>query len=226
MANNDNVEGEIENSNEEFMAVAERNFKQCTRPPKDHFKKILEAACPHHLYPVKYKLRDCTMMKRFLSSAGTPLGGDKPARGPRGGGYDPEPGTLCGQPGLGPLLVMTGTQTIVGQAKYCLHSMQSPVMLGNSGNKPNEMAMKSKSQNILHQNKTKTHTKCYCRADTGDGDVDNRRLLVPNPRGHGRSHRPPSRAPGSHPTTPRMSLAVHGSRGIPEIGGIPRFSRM
>jgi hypothetical protein len=65
----------IENSNKVFVVVAKHDFKRCTRPPKDHFEKILKAACPHHLYPVKHKLRDCTMMKRFMSSVGTPPGG-------------------------------------------------------------------------------------------------------------------------------------------------------
>jgi hypothetical protein len=77
---------EIENSDEEFIGAAERNFEWRTRPPKDHFDKILEAPCPHHPYPSKHKLRDCTMMRRFMSLAGTPTGGDELARNPRGGG--------------------------------------------------------------------------------------------------------------------------------------------
>jgi hypothetical protein len=83
-ANNGNVREEIENSNEEFMAAAKRDFKRCTRPPKDHYEKILEVACPHHPYPVKHKLRDYTMMKRFMSSAGTAANADELARDPRG----------------------------------------------------------------------------------------------------------------------------------------------
>jgi hypothetical protein len=51
---------EIENSNEEFMVAVERDFKQCTRPTKEHFEKILGATCPHHPYLVKHKLSDCT----------------------------------------------------------------------------------------------------------------------------------------------------------------------
>jgi hypothetical protein len=70
VTNNGNVE--VEDSNEECVVIAEHDFKRCTRPPKDHFEKILEAACPHHPYPVKHKLRDCTMMKKFMSS-GAPL---------------------------------------------------------------------------------------------------------------------------------------------------------
>jgi hypothetical protein len=46
---------------------------------------ILEAVCPHHPYPVKHKLMDCTMMKRFMTS-GAPPSGDEPARDPGGRG--------------------------------------------------------------------------------------------------------------------------------------------
>jgi hypothetical protein len=86
MANNGNIRKEIENSDEEFMAVVERDFRWRTRKPKDHLEKILEASYPHHLYPVKHKLKDCMMMKRFMSSTGTPPGIDESARDPRGGG--------------------------------------------------------------------------------------------------------------------------------------------
>jgi hypothetical protein len=83
--NNRNIGEEIENSDEEFIAAVKHDFKRRTRPPKDHFEKILAATYPHHLYPVKHKLRDCTMMWRFKSSAGTPPGGDELARDRRGG---------------------------------------------------------------------------------------------------------------------------------------------
>jgi hypothetical protein len=65
--NNGNAGKEIENSDEEFIVAAERDFKRRTRPPKDHFEKILEATCPHHPYPVKHKLMYCTTMRRFIS---------------------------------------------------------------------------------------------------------------------------------------------------------------
>jgi hypothetical protein len=96
--NNGNVEKEIENSDEEFIAAAERDFKRCTIPPKDHFERIIAAAYPHHQYPVKHKLRDCTMMRRLKSSASTPSRSDKLARDPRGGGTvlgDPEVATIA-----------------------------------------------------------------------------------------------------------------------------------
>jgi hypothetical protein len=57
-ANNGIIGEEIENSNKEFMAAAERDLKQHTRPPKDQIEKIIEATYPHHRYPIKHKLRD------------------------------------------------------------------------------------------------------------------------------------------------------------------------
>jgi hypothetical protein len=68
VTNNGSVREKVKGSNEEFVASAEHNFKRCTQLPKDHFERFLEAACPHHLYPIKKKLRDCTMIKRFMSS--------------------------------------------------------------------------------------------------------------------------------------------------------------
>jgi hypothetical protein len=32
----------------------------------EHFKRLLEAACPDHVYPVKHKLKFCIMMKSFM----------------------------------------------------------------------------------------------------------------------------------------------------------------
>jgi hypothetical protein len=77
--NNGSVREKVESSDQEFVASAGRDFKRCTRPPKGHFEKVLEAACPHHLYSIKHKLRDCTMMKRFMSSD-TPTDDDELAR--------------------------------------------------------------------------------------------------------------------------------------------------
>jgi hypothetical protein len=76
---------EIKDSDVEFVATVGRDFQRSTRPPKGHFKKILEAACPHHPYPVRNKLRDYTMMKRFIT-LGAPPGGDEPTRDSRGRG--------------------------------------------------------------------------------------------------------------------------------------------
>jgi hypothetical protein len=91
-----NDEGAID-SDEECVVAAERNNKHQTRAPKDHFNKHLEAICPHHSYPVKHKLKDCTLIKKFMMSGAfskdRKSGGD-PGREKRGthsqgsGGHD------------------------------------------------------------------------------------------------------------------------------------------
>jgi hypothetical protein len=82
VTNNGGVREEIKDSYEEFVATTKLDFKRCTGPPKDHFEKILEVVYPHNPYPIKHKLRDCTMIKRFMTS-GAPPGGDEPTRDSR-----------------------------------------------------------------------------------------------------------------------------------------------
>jgi hypothetical protein len=65
MASNGDVEEEINDCSEKFMVATKCDFKRRMRPPKDHFEKILEVACSHHPYPIKQRLRDCTMMKKI-----------------------------------------------------------------------------------------------------------------------------------------------------------------
>jgi hypothetical protein len=38
------------------------------RPPTDQFKRLIEEACPNHTYPVRHKLKDCGMMRSFMTS--------------------------------------------------------------------------------------------------------------------------------------------------------------
>jgi hypothetical protein len=66
--------------------VVERDCMRQTRAPKGHFKKILQATYRHHPYPIKHKLRECTMIKRFMSSADALPSGDELTRNPRNGG--------------------------------------------------------------------------------------------------------------------------------------------
>jgi hypothetical protein len=75
MARNGNDGEKTDNSCEGFVVATERNFKWETQLPTDHFKKLLEAICPHHPYPVKHKLQDCTMVKIFMMLGATSRGG-------------------------------------------------------------------------------------------------------------------------------------------------------
>jgi hypothetical protein len=59
---------EADDSSEEGVVAAERDFKRQTRPPKDSFEKLLIATCPHHSYPIKHKLKDHTTIKKFMTS--------------------------------------------------------------------------------------------------------------------------------------------------------------
>jgi hypothetical protein len=79
VTNNSSVREKVKGSDKEFVALAECDFKRRTRSPKDHFEKVLKAACPHHPYRIKHKLRDCPMMKRFMSPD-TPTDGDNLAK--------------------------------------------------------------------------------------------------------------------------------------------------
>jgi hypothetical protein len=45
-----------------------RGNKRLVRPPMDHFKRLLEEACPNHAYLIKHKLKDCSMMRSFKTS--------------------------------------------------------------------------------------------------------------------------------------------------------------
>jgi hypothetical protein len=54
-----------------------------TKPalPKDHFKRILDAPCPHHEVPVKHSLKDCLLIKNYVNSTLKPRVADQPKKG-------------------------------------------------------------------------------------------------------------------------------------------------
>jgi hypothetical protein len=55
-------------SDEELVEAAERNFKCLARSPTDHFEKLLEVTCPNHKFPIKHKLKECSMMKNYMTT--------------------------------------------------------------------------------------------------------------------------------------------------------------
>jgi hypothetical protein len=63
--NEDNNNKDAIDSNEELVATAECDFKHQAWLPRDHFEKLHEVRCPNHTYPVKHKLKECTMMKNY-----------------------------------------------------------------------------------------------------------------------------------------------------------------
>jgi hypothetical protein len=54
-------------SDEELMVATECDFKCPTRPPIDHFEKLLEVTCLNHMFPIKHKLKECSMMKNYMA---------------------------------------------------------------------------------------------------------------------------------------------------------------
>jgi hypothetical protein len=55
------------------------------------YQMPFQATCLHHPYPVKHKRKDCTMMKKFMTS-GTFSKGGKPGGDLGGKGVAPNPG--------------------------------------------------------------------------------------------------------------------------------------
>ena len=50
------------------MVVAERKAaKPKNNPPRVHFEKLLDAPCTHHEGPINHALKDCNLMKKFLT---------------------------------------------------------------------------------------------------------------------------------------------------------------
>jgi hypothetical protein len=68
---------DVGDSDKELVAAAEHDFKRQARQPTDHFEKLLEATCPNHMYLVRHKLKECTMMKNYITM-GTFARGKKP----------------------------------------------------------------------------------------------------------------------------------------------------
>jgi hypothetical protein len=43
------------------------NKKHQARPPMNHFKRLLMEACPNHAYPIRHNIKDCDMMRSFMT---------------------------------------------------------------------------------------------------------------------------------------------------------------
>jgi hypothetical protein len=54
-AGSDGGDEEAGDSGEECIVAVERSFRE-----------LLKVTCPHHSYPIKHKLKDCAMMKKFM----------------------------------------------------------------------------------------------------------------------------------------------------------------
>jgi hypothetical protein len=61
--------------------------------PTYHFERLLEEACPNHTYPVKHKLKECDIMKNFMTS-GFLTWAMEPEEDPGGSDAMPFPGKM------------------------------------------------------------------------------------------------------------------------------------
>jgi hypothetical protein len=61
-------DGEVGGSDVRCISTAAHGDKRQVSLPMDHFKRFLEEACPNHAYPIKHKLKECGMMRIFMTS--------------------------------------------------------------------------------------------------------------------------------------------------------------
>jgi hypothetical protein len=67
MGCDDNNDKANDSSDEEQVTVIEHDFKHQMRQSSNHFEKLLEMTCPNHAYPIRHKLKECTMMKNYMN---------------------------------------------------------------------------------------------------------------------------------------------------------------
>jgi hypothetical protein len=58
---------EVGGSGVRCISATARSGKRLVRSPTDHFKRLLEEACPNHAYLVRHNLKDCSMMRSFMT---------------------------------------------------------------------------------------------------------------------------------------------------------------
>jgi hypothetical protein len=94
----------------------------------DHFEKLLEATCPNHTYPIRHKLKECTMMKNYMSK-GTFARGKKPkgdSMGKAAAPFPEEKAVMSIYGGPAPMSPHTSSNLTAGQSK--LQAWRSPCM--------------------------------------------------------------------------------------------------
>jgi hypothetical protein len=80
----------MDDSDKEYVVAVEHGIKRQAWLLIDHFEKLLEAASLNHAYPIRHKLKDCNMMKYFMT-LGSLSQGKEPEGDPSGKGTTPFP---------------------------------------------------------------------------------------------------------------------------------------
>jgi hypothetical protein len=58
----------VDGYDKKYVRVAGCSVKHQAWQLIDHFERLLEEACPNHAYLIKHKLKDCDMMKNFMTT--------------------------------------------------------------------------------------------------------------------------------------------------------------
>jgi hypothetical protein len=67
-SHDDGRDWEVGSSDVGNVSTAVRSNRHLVRLATDHFKRLLEEACPNHAYSIKHKLKDCGLMQNFMTS--------------------------------------------------------------------------------------------------------------------------------------------------------------
>lgn len=51
----------------EEVATADRSPRPPVKNDDDHFQKLMDSLCHSHGFPIHHKLRECELLKRFIS---------------------------------------------------------------------------------------------------------------------------------------------------------------
>jgi hypothetical protein len=64
---NDDDNKKADDSDMECIVTTACSSKHQAWPLTDHFERLLEEVCPNHAYPIKHKLKNCGMIKNFIT---------------------------------------------------------------------------------------------------------------------------------------------------------------
>jgi hypothetical protein len=64
----DDNDKEVDDFYEEHVTTVEHDFNYQALQPTDHIEKLLEAICPNHADPIRHKLKECTMIKNYMTT--------------------------------------------------------------------------------------------------------------------------------------------------------------
>jgi hypothetical protein len=70
----DGNHGKAGGSSVKCILATSHSDKYQARPPMDHFRRLLEEGCPNHSYAIRRKLKNCGMMRSFMTLGSLTMG--------------------------------------------------------------------------------------------------------------------------------------------------------